>query len=393
MAVPTRLENGHTLVNGTIVDITETENYYNKLEESNERYNNISKATNNIIYEIDLVTGEATYGGAFEEMCGYKPDSNSDGNDFHKKIIHPDDYERINISKKKLLSDLSKNTWENEYRIKRADGTIKHLYDKAYLMRDEKTKRPLKIFGSAQDITKLKTLEEEREKIITDLVKRNKALEQFTYMVSHNLRAPIANILGISYLLEEGNHDEITLSEMHQLIKQSSSNLDNIIRDMNEILAVKKGFNEEKTLVVFNDLLNEIMEAEKKAIHDSKVMIISDFKETESFVTVKNYMYSIFQNLISNGIKYRSTESPWIKISSAKDENYIYLNFEDNGTGIDLKKNKNKIFGLYNKFHLNREGKGMGLFMVKSHVESLDGEIFAESEVNKGTKFIIKLKK
>lgn len=392
-SMPVKMEDGSVTLTGVIVDVTESEKYYAELEKSNQRYDNISKATNNIIYEIDLVTGEATYGGAFEAMCGYKLNDNSNGDDFDKKVIHPDDFERVNTSKRKLLFDSSKNTWENEYRIKRADGSIKHVYDKAYLMRDEKTKRPLKIFGSAQDITKLKKLEEEREKIITDLVKRNKALEQFTYIVSHNLRAPIANILGISYLLDDKDNDETGRKELHKLILESSSHLDGVIRDMNEILAVKKGLKEDKTEVIFDDIVNEIIESDIDIIKKSKVEISYDFKKAESILSVKSYLHSIFENLITNGIKYRRENSSFVKITSDQDAEYVYLSFEDNGIGIDLVKNSGKIFGLYNRFHLNKEGKGMGLFMVKNQVESLDGEISVESKVNVGTKFFIKFKK
>jgi PAS domain S-box-containing protein len=393
MAVPTRLENGHTLVNGTIVDITDTENYYNKLEEATRRYEYLSKATHETIWEMDVANREILLGGGYKEMLGQEFPENKIPFALWEKRVHPEDLERTVSSMHLVLADPNKRYWESKYRIIREDGKVIDVFERAYIVYDEKNSVPVKIIGSTQDVTELNKVQAERDNMVTDLVKRNKALEQFTYMVSHNLRAPIANILGISYLLDEGEHDEATLGEMHQLIKQSSSNLDNVIRDMNEILSVKKGFNEERTKVILDDLLNDIIETESTAIHESKVAIISDFKEVESLVTVKNYMHSIFQNLISNGIKYRSTESPWIKISSNEDENYIYLNFEDNGIGIDLEKNKNKIFGLYNKFHLNKEGKGMGLFMVKSHVESLDGEISVVSEVNKGTKFIIKLKK
>ncbi len=393
MAVPTRLENGHTLVNGTIVDITETENYYNKLEEATRRYEYLSKATHETIWEMDVANMEILLGGGYKEMLGQEFPENKIPFTLWEKHVHPEDLERTVSSMHSVLTDPNKRYWESKYRIIREDGKVIDVFERAYIVYDEKNSIPVKIIGSTQDVTELNKVQAERDNMMADLVKRNKALEQFTYMVSHNLRAPIANILGISYLLDEGEHDEETLGEMHQLIKQSSSKLDNVIRDMNEILSVKKGFNEERTLVYFDDLLNDIIETEKKAIHDSKVTIISDFKEVESLVTIKNYMHGIFQNLISNGIKYRGTKSPWIKISSNEDENYVYLNFEDNGIGIDLEKNKDKIFGLYNKFHLNKEGKGMGLFMVKSHVESLDGEISVSSEVNKGTKYIIKLQK
>ena len=125
----------------------------------------------------------------------------------------------------------------------------------------------------------------------------------------------------------------------------------------------------------------------------TKLVIQSDFSKAESIFSIPSYIRSIFQNLITNSIKYRHDGSSHIRITSDEDNDYIYLTFEDDGMGIDLTKNHSKVFGLYNRFHLGIEGKGMGLFMVKSQIESLHGEISVESKVNVGTKFFIKFKK
>ena len=102
-------------------------------------------------------------------------------------------------------------------------------------------------------------------------------------------------------------------------------------------------------------------------------------------------MESILLNLISNAIKYRSTERKLkISIKALAKENYVNLEIEDNGIGIDLTKNNDKIFGLYQRFHNYPDSKGLGLYLVKSQVEAMGGTIEVESFVNKGTKFTIK---
>ncbi|MBS1493728.1 MAG: PAS domain S-box protein [Bacteroidetes bacterium] len=392
MAVPTRLDNGHTLVNGTIVDITETENYYNKLEEATRRYEYLSKATHETIWEMDLKTYEILLGGGYKEMFGEEfPENKMSFKDW-EKYIHPEDLAKVE-STEVVASEKKKRYWEGGYRLVRKDGKTFNVFERAYIVYDEKNIVPLKIIGSTQDVTELTKVQEERDKMFSDLLKRNSALEQFTYMVSHNLRAPIANILGISALLEENNLDEESRLEMNQLIKKSSSRLDEVIRDMNDILSIKKRFEEDKSEVVFETILSEIKNIEEHAIQNSGIKIISDFAAKRSMYSVKSFIYSIFQNLVTNSVKYKSDGASFIKITSSEDADYIYLKFEDNGIGIDLLKNKEKIFGLYNRFHLHKEGKGMGLFMVKSQVESMNGEIYVESEVDKGTTFTIKFKK
>lgn len=105
-------------------------------------------------------------------------------------------------------------------------------------------------------------------------------------------------------------------------------------------------------------------------------------------------MYSIFYNLISNSIKYKEPgRNPVIEISSNENENKTILTFKDNGIGIDLKLYGDKIFGLYKRFHYDVEGKGMGLFMVKTQVESLEGNITISSQLGRGTIFTIEFDK
>jgi signal transduction histidine kinase len=122
----------------------------------------------------------------------------------------------------------------------------------------------------------------------------------------------------------------------------------------------------------------------------NNIVINCDFSEIDEFLTLKSYLYSIFYNLISNSIKYRQQLIPGIiDIKSRLVKEKIELIFTDNGMGIDLQKKGEEVFGLYKRFHTDIEGKGMGLFMVKTQVETLGGKISIQSEVNKGTEFTI----
>ncbi|MEJ7692640.1 ATP-binding protein [Daejeonella sp.] len=120
------------------------------------------------------------------------------------------------------------------------------------------------------------------------------------------------------------------------------------------------------------------------------MQITTDFAEIDKFNTIKSYMHSIFYNLISNSIKYRRPDvDPRIEISSHLSESKLTINFNDNGSGIDMVKHGDKLFGLYKRFHANIEGKGMGLYMVKTQVETLGGKVSVRSEVGRGAEFII----
>ncbi len=247
------------------------------------------------------------------------------------------------------------------------------------------------VLGVSTDITARKQAENERSKIIEDVVQRNKALEQFSYIVSHNLRSPVANIIGLSELLHitdnQPERQKMLMTELSKSVKQ----LDVVIQDLNYVLQVKHEVNEKRELVKFSNIARDIQMSIDSLLRSEGVQIHCDFSAVDEMMTLKSYLYSIFFNLISNSIKYHQPGiSPVIDIRSlVTAEGTTELVFSDNGLGIDLKKKGDQVFGLYKRFHAHAEGKGMGLYMVRTQVETLGGKISIESEVNKGTTFRI----
>ncbi len=250
-----------------------------------------------------------------------------------------------------------------------------------------------KIIGLSKvikDITEKKLLEKEKLRVLEDLIQRNRDLEQFSFIVSHNLRAPVANILGTSDMLISEDLEQEIKDTLVLGLNKSANALDTVIRDLNYILQKKREINEPHVSVSFSDTIHEITQSISHIISEQNVVIESDFKEINQLSTVKTYLYSVFYNLISNSIKYKKSDvAPIIKIKSWMAEDGIKISFEDNGLGIDLDKKGDQLFMLYKRFHYHTEGRGMGLYMVKSQVESLGGKVAVESKVNLGTKFIL----
>jgi PAS domain S-box-containing protein len=247
------------------------------------------------------------------------------------------------------------------------------------------------IMAIARDITERKAMEFERFKIINDLLQRNRDLEQFAYIVSHNLRAPVTNIIGITDYLQDTEMKPEERDEMNHGLRTSVSQLDTVIKDLNNILQMKqREISEKKEKVKFSKLLDDIKLSIATLLEEEKVVFITDFNEVDKIMTIKSYMHSIFYNLISNSIKYKQHDSaPIIEIKSKISEHKMELIFKDNGLGIDVDKKGDQIFGLYKRFHTHAEGKGMGLYMVKTQVETLGGKISIKSKINQGTEFRI----
>lgn len=298
------------------------------------------------------------------------------------ELIHPDDQAATSAE----VEELSIGNETQNLQLRHLKKSGEYISIEWNVMPDEQTG---KIYSIGRDITERKKLEHERNKVIDDLVQRNRDLEQFSYIVSHNLRAPVANIIGISNLIQ--SHDLIP-SEKDLLsgLAQSALGLDTVLRDLNYILKKKREVNENKVPIKFGKLIEGIQSNISSWINQEKVTFITDFSSKDGMLSVKSYLFSVLYNLISNSIKYKHPDrDPIIEIKSYLQENGFKIIFKDNGLGIDLDKSGEELFGLYKRFHFHTEGKGMGLYMVKTQLEAIGGKVYMKSEVNVGTEVTI----
>jgi signal transduction histidine kinase len=293
---------------------------------------------------------------------------------------------------KKTLNKVKRESIVNyEISLPNADGSVK-WFDVRWLIVKNSDHKNCGFILTHNDITKEKIIALEREKITADLIKQNSDLEQFTYIISHNLRAPVANIVGLSNMLKEDDLEHSEKQEMLDRISIAINNIETVITDLNMILQVRKPLNEKNEVVYFNEMTDAIKTSVLDTTVNDSVQFKCSFKEADSVFTIRSYLYSIFFNLISNSIKYSKPDvAPVITIKSRKLKDKIELSFKDNGRGIDLQKNSQMLFGLYKRFDTSVEGKGMGLFMVKTQVEALGGTIKVISKPGQGTNFIITL--
>ncbi len=217
-------------------------------------------------------------------------------------------------------------------------------------------------------------------------------LEQFTFIVSHNLRAPVARILGLGGVLDHAkNHVEI--KEIVSHLVKASQELDGILSDLNLTIQIKSMVNEKLQTVDLKTTLEKIENILRPELQKSNGILDKSGITYTQLNSVGAYMESIFFNLISNALKYRDpNRDPVIRIYCRQDGEYVIIHVHDNGTGIDLEKHGKSIFNLYKRFHFHIEGKGLGLYLVKTQVNLLGGEISVESKVGEGTVFIIRIR-
>ena len=365
-------------------DVTENVLAQKKMRESEIRLKQAQSIAHVGSFEVDFATKSSVWS---EELCriyGFPIDDNRHHYGKWMDMVHPDDLDHVVAIVEEAKQSLGHSAIY--HRIIRRDGSVRHIFSQGEYELDEKGK-VTGLHGVAHDITDQKYAELERTKMISDLTQRNKDLEQFSYVVSHNVRAPLANIISLISLLSD-DHLGPEGQEVVKALNESTSKLDSVIRDLNVILKMGRKLDESMENVSFEALITDIKLSIANLIIGGKVELISDFSAIGHMHTFKSYLHSIFYNLILNSIKYRRPDvAAKIYVSSKIDEGNLVLEFCDNGIGIDLEKYKNQLFGLYKRFHPHIQGKGMGLYMVKMQVEQLHGKIMVESEVNKGTNF------
>lgn len=242
------------------------------------------------------------------------------------------------------------------------------------------------------DITAAKLAELEKERVTRDLIIRNAHFEQFSYMVSHYLRAPLVNIMGSAELLDYKQTSTDELIKIAGHMSNSAHKLDEVIRDLNEILNIKVNSTSVNEKINISELVNEVVLAMQNLHAADDVVFQIEIKDDGNLNAVRIYLYSILYNLIHNSVKYRNPDKEAIVfIGSRRVGRSIEIVVKDNGLGMDINKWGDGIFGIYKRFHKHVEGKGLGLYMVKTQVESMGGNIDVKSEPGIGTEFTILL--
>ncbi|WP_304198480.1 PAS domain S-box protein [Flavobacterium alvei] len=494
-------------------------NTNNEIKESNERYDIVSKATSDIIWDWKILEDTMTWNKGIEAVFGYKQEEVGKGSKWWFDNIHPEDTIKMSI---KLYSFIEQKTekWQDQYRFKCADGTYKYVLDRGFILKDE-TGKSVRMIGAIQDITKQKEEEQrlklletvithtkdsiiiteanlnegkipdivyinpafsvisgytsdeiigkspeifigpnsnpedhntlikaiknkqechietlsykknnepywvnfnmlpvynsdgelshwvsiqrdvteekkqevEKEQLIKELTQNNKDLQQFSYITSHNLRAPLSNLTGLLNLIKDIPIENQELKEIIDGFNKSTHLLNETINDLVRVIIIKDNPSIEKQSLLLKDIFEDVFSQLDFLIGLHKPIIKFDFEEVTFLNTNKSYLESILLNLLTNSIKYKSeTRKLKINIAAHQLEDSVVLTFKDNGIGIDLERNKDKIFGLYQRFHDYPDSKGLGLYLVKSQVETMGGTISIESKVNIGTTFTLTFK-
>jgi PAS domain S-box-containing protein len=370
----------------TTHDLTQIKRAEVNLKESEEKFRALIENTKDII-ALTNDHGKALYvNPGVEKITGFKPNEYMRGEP--DEFIHAEDYRLF----MRFMEEVTANPGhliETSFRAKHKDGHWQWMEGSAVDMRHHHAIKG--IVFNFRDITQRKKADQERSDLVGQLIEQNNDLRQFSFIASHNLRGPVASLLGLFNLLKL----QTIPPESEQLLvmaHKAVAHLDSVIRDLSLILEMRSNRLNAKEVVSISDTVNKVQTALQFQIDRFDITVNVDTKGIDELRTIRSYFYSILYNLISNAIKYRSPErKPVINIVAERTDRHLLLAVHDNGIGINLSQFQDRLFGLYQRFHLDSEGRGIGLYMVKTQVHLLNGSIAVDSELDQGTTFKMSL--
>lgn len=302
-------------------------------------------------------------------------------------LAETDSTNKLLLEKNEMLAHLNyeletqnEEIKSNQERLEEANLTIEKQKERLRLSNEELEK--------AVELKSRELIDANRE-----LSKYNSELRQFSYTVSHNLRAPVARLLGLSNLLAL-QQASMTAEQVQllELLIRSSNDLDVIIKDLNKIIDIRNEVYRIKEKISFEQEFNRVRESLLHQIPEG-AEINSDFTKAPVLFAIRPLLNSILFNLTSNAIKYRSPNRQLrIGVKTYLSPDHVQLEFSDNGVGMNLELFGRDLFGMYKRFHTHTDGKGLGLYLVKSQIDIMGGSISVESALNSGTTFFLSFK-
>ena len=296
---------------------------------------------------------------------------------------HPDDKEITRRTREPILYGKPLTHFENRYITKKGD--VVWFAWTSIPVEDSEL-----IYAIAKNITHKKQHEAERNQLLSKLSKNNSRLTHLNYTTSHDLRSPVGNLISIFSLLDVSKiTDEQTL-QLIDMLKRSADHLKETLDNYVDDLKRQDSRFIDLVDVKIMDVIDTIRQTIASLIKDSGTTFQIDLRAFDTVNFNPVYMESILLNLISNSIKYYHPErDPVITIKSEITDGKKKLIFSDNGIGFDSEKHIDKVFGLNQTFHENRDSKGIGLYLVYNHITNMGGKITVESKVDFGTTFEI----
>lgn len=366
-------------------DVTERKRNEQEKQDWKIRYELLVGSSGQMIYDYDVNTGSIIWSGNTQDVMGYTNEEMGDINQW-AKLIHPEDQDLVLAQLAIAKKNLSK--FDVSYRFSNAKGIYKIVNDRGFFFLDSSQLGGIRMIGIMEDVTHEKEAQLAIIKKNEELTKANQELDSFVYSASHDLRAPIASLLGLIRIARYEKTVE-GIGALLDLQEKSLQKLDTFIRDIvdhsrNARLEIARNEVDLKGQIQESfdqfHFLENIKKIRKEIVISQETLLYSDHRRLQI----------VFNNLISNAIKYADTSKPdpYICITARVTIEGATISIEDNGEGI-RDSAKDRVFDMFFRASDRSAGSGLGLYIVKEVLDKLNGKITMETVLGKGTVFTI----
>jgi PAS domain S-box-containing protein len=375
--------NGHTFI------LTKEQEYLNeKLELSEERFR---RAFEHAAIGMAIVSLQGKWlriNSSLFNILGYQPSELLRLS--FQDLTHPEDLNKdLNLLNEVING--TRDSYQLEKRYFHKKGHVVWVILAVSIVKNGNGK-PLHFISQLTDISKVKAAEYEIKSVLEVTSDQNRRLLNFAHIVSHNLRSHSGNLSMLLNFIET-DVDEQSRQELFKMFRHAASNLQETIGHLNEVVAVNTSITENLTSINLRKAIHGAVGNVEALLKAADAICINEVHHDVFIDAIPAYLDSILLNFLTNAIKYHSPDrKPVIVLRATAEENQVILSIEDNGVGIDLKANRDKIFGMYKTFHTNKDARGIGLFITKNQIEAMSGKVTVESELGKGTTFKIHFK-
>ena len=356
------------------------------LKESQSRLELALDASGDGWWDWNMATGEVIWSSQFPQLLGFEDGELPTSFQAWQNLVHPDDLPRLMDLLQLYLQD-SSFPYVFDYRVRTKSGRWKWISTLGKVVARDDQGKPLRMVGMHHDISDRKQAEQDLERMNAELVRSNQELEQFAYIASHDLQEPLRKIRSFTELLAnlyQGQLDDKGERYIH-FITDGAARLQGLVDDL--LVYSRVGRAELKLKpTALSSLVEQVQSDLEKTIEERHVEIKVDPLPTVQVDPVQ--LRRVFQNLITNAIKYCQAEVPTIHIQACQHQDTWTISVEDNGIGIDPKFAE-RIFVIFQRLHHREEysGTGIGLSICKKIIERHGGQIWVDSEEGKGAIF------
>lgn len=365
------------------------------VRQNNERYDLISKATNDIIWDWNLVTNKVSWMG--QGLKEYVCEVSGIADDFWARSLHPDEKAEVISSVKNAIAT-NQNTWQQDHRFLKTDGTYAYMNARGYIAKDA-TGTPIRMIGSMQDITERKLAEIEMQMAKREAEDARKIQEQFLANMSHEIRTPMNGILGMIQLIK-GTSLDSEQTECINTVNECASNLLVIINDILDFTKISSGkvvF--EQVDYVLKDVVNNCFRITHLKAKEKELLLKEELDPAIYPVLLGDpvRLNQILINLVSNAIKFTHTGEIILKAKLVEERaDAIIVEFAISDTGIGIEKDKlSIIFESFSQASTSTTrkygGTGLGLAITRQLIEMQGGKIWVKSEPGVGSTFAFSL--